>query len=123
MVPAAGKGQAEPAVLLSSPPQDMGWIHEAQGVPYTAERDEYAVGTLLPSVIIAPLQGDQGDIRAKASWQAGRWTLEVRRRLDTQSPYDIAFKPGRPVYLSIAAFNQTQTRHSVHLRPIRLVLD
>ena len=122
MVPPAGEGPAEPAAIRSSTLQDIGWIHEAQGVPYTEDRDDYAVGTLLPNVLIAPLQGDQGDVRAKASWHAGRWTLEVRRRLDTQSPYDIAFQPGRPVYLSIAAFNQTQTRHSVHLRPIRLVV-
>jgi Ethylbenzene dehydrogenase len=99
------------------------WIHESQGVPYTAAADQYPVGTLIPNLLIAPLQGHRADVRAKGAWHQGRWTLEVRRVLDTKSPYDVALTPGKPVYVSIAAFNRTQTRHSEHLKPIRLLLQ
>ncbi len=50
-------------------------------------------------------------------------TLEVSRQLDTQSEYDVAFSTARPVYLSVAAFNRTQTRHSEHIRPIKVTLQ
>jgi hypothetical protein len=99
------------------------WLHEAQGLPYTAEADMYPVGTLLPNVLIAPFQGDRADVRAKGAWEKGQWTLEVSRVFDTQSPYDVAFTPGQPVYLAIATFNRTQRRHSEHLKPIRVVLQ
>jgi thiosulfate reductase cytochrome b subunit len=99
------------------------WIHESQGLPYMEEADRYPVGTLIPNILIAPLQGDRADVRAKGAWHQGRWTVEVRRVLDTKSPYDVALTPGKPVSLSIAAFNRTQTRHSEHLKPIRLLLQ
>jgi hypothetical protein len=49
--------------------------------------------------------------------------VEMKRVFDTKSKYDIGFKPGESVYLSVAAFNRTETRHSEHLRPIRLQLQ
>jgi Ethylbenzene dehydrogenase len=98
------------------------WIHESQGIPYTEEADTYPIGTVIPDMLIAPLQGDRADVRAKGAWHQGVWTLEVSRVLDTKSKYDVALTTERPVYLSIATFNRTQIRHSEHLKPIRLVL-
>jgi len=54
---------------------------------------------------------------------AGRWTLEMRRVLDTKSAFDVAFSTERPVYISVATYNRTQTRHSEHIRPVRVVLQ
>lgn len=98
------------------------WIHEAEGIPYTEEGDTYPVGTLLPNILIKPLQGDRAHAQAQADWHDGVWTLEISRALDTQSEYDVAFNTERPVYLSVATFNRTQTRHSEHIRPIKVVL-
>lgn len=98
------------------------WIHEAEGIPYTEEADTYPVGTLLPNILIEPLQGDRAHVKAQAGWRDGVWTLEISRKLDTQSEYDVAFATERPVYLSVATFNRTQTRHSEHIRPIKVVL-
>jgi hypothetical protein len=97
-------------------------IHKATGIPYSEKLDRYPNWTVLPNVIVEPLQGDRADVRSKASWQEGRWMLEATRVLDTKSQYDVPFLPGRPVYLSVAAFNRTATRHSEHLRPLRIVL-
>jgi cytochrome b subunit of formate dehydrogenase len=99
------------------------WIHKSQGIPYTPEADTYPVGSLIPNILIEPFQGDRGDVRGQGAWQEGRWTVEVRRALNTRSQYDVAFVPGRPVYITIAAYNRTQTRHSEHIKPVRAVLQ
>jgi hypothetical protein len=99
------------------------WIHKAQGIPYTAEADTYPVGTLIPNILLEPFQGDRADVRAQGAWHQGRWTVEARRVLDTKSKFDVAFVPGKPVYISVATYNRTQTRHGEHIRPVRLVLQ
>jgi thiosulfate reductase cytochrome b subunit len=99
------------------------WIHEAQSTPYSAAADDYPIGTLLPNILVAPFVGDRGDVRAKGRWQAGTWTVEMTRALATGSRHDVAFLVERPVFLSVAAFDRTQTRHSEHIEPVRLVLE
>ena len=96
-------------------------LHET--VPYSEALDQYAVGTIMPSVLLeGPFQGDRGDVDAVAHWRDGVWRMEVRRKLDTGSKYDVALTPGQPVYMWVAVFDHTQTRHSQHLHPIKLVL-
>jgi thiosulfate reductase cytochrome b subunit len=99
------------------------WIHKAGAVPYTKEADTYPVGTLIPNMVIAPLTGDRADVRARGEWKDGRWTLEARRVLDTGSKYDVAFVPGEPVYITVASYNRAQTRHSEHIKPVRVMLQ
>jgi hypothetical protein len=99
------------------------WIQRASAIPYTEAADTYPVGTLIPNIVLEPFKGDQADVRAKAEWRQGRWTLEARRVLDTGSPFDVAFAPGKPVYITVALYNRTQTRHSEHIRPVRVVLE
>jgi hypothetical protein len=78
---------------------------------------------VIPSVLVAPLEGDRADVYSRASWKKGRWTVEMKRALNTHSKYDVKFNPGKSVYMSVAAFNRTETRHSEHLRPIRVFLQ
>lgn len=92
-------------------------------VPYSEALDTYPEGTLLPNIVTEPFRGDRADVRAKAHWHRGRWTLEVSRALDTQSAYDVAFLTGRPVYLTLAPYNRSQTRHSEHIKPVQLTLE
>ena len=40
----------------------------------------------------------------------------------TGSTYDIAFHPGQPVYMWVSVFDHTQTRHTRHMRPVRVDL-
>jgi thiosulfate reductase cytochrome b subunit len=99
------------------------WIQKAKGIKYSPELDTYPVGTLLPNIIIEPFQGDEADIRAKGDWQRGVWTLEMKRVLDTKSKFDVPFNFDRPVYISLGTFNRSQTRHSEHIRPVKVVLE
>jgi len=99
------------------------WIQKAEAVPYTKEADTYPVGTVIPNIVVSPFTGDRADVRAKGEWKDGRWTLETRRALDTGSKYDVAFVPGEPVYITIAGYNRSQTRHSEHIKPVRVMLQ
>jgi hypothetical protein len=95
-------------------------------VAYGPELDAaIPVGVAIPGVLLdgKKLTGDRADVRCAASWAEGRWTLECRRKLDTGSAYDLAFRPGETIYLWVSVFDHTQTRHSRHMRPIALRLE
>jgi hypothetical protein len=95
----------------------------AESVPYSPELDAgIPVGTVIPGVIISgAFAGDRADVRCAARWAAGRWALEVTRRLDTHSKYDVAIRSG--IYMRVAAFDHSQIRHTRHVRPIRLEVE
>jgi hypothetical protein len=99
------------------------FITEAESVPYSAEADQaIPVGTVIPGVIIAgDYTGDRADVRCAARWAAGHWALEVARRLDTHSKYDIPFKSG--IYMRVSVFDHVQVRHTRHVRPIRVEVE
>jgi hypothetical protein len=99
------------------------FMTEAESDPYSPERDrQIPVGTILPGVIFAgEFSGDRADIRCAARWASGRWALEVVRRLDSKSPYDVALRSG--TFMRVAAFDHSQIRHTRHIRPIRLEVE
>ena len=101
--------------------EDARWfLTEADSIPYSAKADAgIPVGTILPGVIVAgTFTGDRADVHCAARWAAGRWALEVTRRLDTQSKYDVPIRSG--TFMRVAAFDHNQIRHTRHVRPIRL---
>ena len=99
------------------------FMTDADSVPYTVDLDrQIPVGTILPGVIIAgEFSGDRADVRCAARWASGHWALEVARRLDTNSQYDVPIKSG--VFMRVAAFDHSQIRHTRRVRPIRLEVE
>jgi hypothetical protein len=99
------------------------FMTQAESAPFTAELDRFIpIGTIVPGVIIAgDFSGDRADVRCLARWASGHWTLEVARRLDTQSGYDVPLKSG--TFMRVAAFDHSQIRHTRHVRPIRLEVE
>src|SRR5450432_3872184 len=99
------------------------FMTEAESVPYSSQQDvTVPVGTVIPGVIIAgEFSGDRADIRCAARWASGHWALEVARRLDTHSQYDVPLQTG--VFMRVAAFDHSQIRHTRHVRPIRLEVE
>jgi hypothetical protein len=99
------------------------FMTEAESMPYSAELDaRIPGGTVIPGVIIAgEFTGDRADVRCAARWASGHWALEVARRLDTHSEYDVPIKTG--VFMRVAAFDHSQIRHTRHVRPIRLEVE
>jgi hypothetical protein len=96
---------------------------DSESVPYAPGLDErIPLGTIIPGVIISgEFSGDRADVRCAARWAAGRWALEVARRLDTKSAYDVPISTG--TYMRVAAFDHSQIRHTRHVRPIRLEVE
>ena len=99
------------------------FMTQAESAPFTPELDRFVpIGTIVPGVIIAgDFSGDRADVRCAARWASGHWALEVARRLDTQSGYDVPLKSG--TFMRVAAFDHSQIRHTRHVRPIRLEVE
>jgi hypothetical protein len=99
------------------------FMTEAESQPYTSELDSnIPAGAVVPGVIIAgDFSGDRADVRCAARWASGHWALEVARRLDTHSQYDVSLKSG--VFMRVAAFDHSQIRHTRHVRPIRVEVE
>jgi hypothetical protein len=99
------------------------FMTEAETVPYAREIDRLIpVGTVIPGVIISgDFTGDRADVRCAARWASGHWALEVARRLNTGSEFDVPIKTG--AFMRVAAFDHSQIRHTRHVRPIRLEVE
>lgn len=99
------------------------YMTEDESTPYSREQDaRIPVGTVVPGVILSgSYSGDRADVRCAARWAAGRWALEVRRRLDTGSRYDVPISTG--TFIRVAAFDHTQISHTRHVRPVRLEVE
>lgn len=97
------------------------WMALADSVPYAKDLDIYPIGTVLPSVLIdKPFEGDRGDVKAVASWKDGWWRMEVTRKLDTGSKFDLPI--ASDAFLWVAAFDHNQARHTRHPHPLRIEL-
>jgi hypothetical protein len=99
------------------------FMTEQESEPYSADADaRIPAGTVIPGVIIAgEYSGDRADVRCAAHWASGHWALEVARRLDTKSEFDVPIKSG--VFMRVAAFDHSEIRHTRHVRPIRLEVE
>jgi hypothetical protein len=99
------------------------FMTDAESVPYTTELDrQIPVGTVIPGVIISgEFSGDRADVQCTARWASGHWSLEVARRLDTHSQFDVPIKTG--IFMRVAAFDHSQIAHTRHVRPIRIEVE
>ena len=99
------------------------FMTEAESVLYTPELDRsIPVGTVVPGVIVSgEFSGNRADVRCAARWASGHWALEVARRLDTHSKYDVPIRTG--IFMRVAAFDHSQIRHTRHVRPIRIEVE
>ncbi len=119
---AAAMGPARASAQFSDSEGGRWWMTLGESRPYTVALDrQIPVGTLIPSVLVPDTAPQASSIRAAARWAAGRWTLELVRRLDTGSDTDIAVRSG--VLMWLAAFDHSETRHTRHLRPLTLEID
>jgi hypothetical protein len=99
------------------------WMTAEESVPYSQSADDSIEnGTVVPGVIMtAGVHQDAASVRGVARWAAGRWVLELARRLDTGSKWDLPITSG--LLMWVAAFDHSETRHTWHVRPIRLEME
>ena len=46
----------------------------------------------------------------------------MERELKIGSKYDIDFIPGEPMFMWVSVFDHNQTRHTRHMRPVKVML-
>lgn len=76
---------------------------------------KYKAGDTVPSIIVAPIKGDRGDVAAKMLWKNGVWTYEFSRKRVTTSKLDVQFNNLAKSYaFGVAAFDNSEVRHAHH---------
>ena len=113
----------DPGVLAQyqTDSEDLNWVIPwFEYEPYSGDKDTYPVGTIMPSVMYRSnrFEGDRADVTAHAVWKEGRWSLELARKLDTHSKYDVPIRDG--ICLWVSAFDHSQTAHTRHTQAIQL---
>ena len=100
------------------------WLTEEDSIPYSPEADaRIPVGTVIPGLLITgKYEGDRADVTGGARWDNGFWSLETKRRLVSDSKFDVSFGTGAALYMWVSVFDHTQVRHTRHQRPVRLEL-
>lgn len=99
------------------------YMTDQDSVPYSTDADaRIPIGTVIPGVILGgEFSGDRADVRSSARWASGLWALEVKRRLETTSKFDVPIRSG--IFMRVAAFDHSQIRHTRHVRPIRIEVE
>jgi hypothetical protein len=101
----------------------MGALIQSKAEIYTKKAAErLPVGIVIPGAIVSGATGDRADIRCFSAYRHGCWTLNIMRRLDTGSDYDVAFSPGEKYDFAAAAFDHTANRHAYNHQVYRLHL-
>jgi hypothetical protein len=98
------------------------WLKAADKAPFDDSR--FQAGDEIASIMIAPFEGDRGDITAGMGWKDGTWTVELGRRLVTGSKTDVQFDDLAATYLfGVSAFDNAQVRHAFVKRPLALTFE
>jgi hypothetical protein len=121
--------ESHPKCLPATPAAvRQGGILSEQAVAYeSAEAAEILAqmpaGTIVPGMLLAPFEGDRGDVGCQSSYRDGQWEVLIRRRLDTGSEHDVQFVPGRTHTFGCAAFDHSSKRHAYNLASYGLRLE
>jgi Ni,Fe-hydrogenase I cytochrome b subunit len=118
------EGVANPIMLPTSLDSiTMGALIQSKAEIYTQKAAEkLPVGFEVPGAIISEAEGDRADIRCISAYRNGTWRLEVMRKLDTGSDYDVVFSPGGKYDFTVTAFDHNANRHSYSHEVYRLYL-
>lgn len=118
----AGMGRIDLSPEASDDADSVWWMFEKDTVPYSKEHDaSIPVGTVIPSVLImGKYEGSRADLKGASKWEDGYWALEVERPLKTGNEQDLDIASG--LYMYVSVFDHNQTRHTRHVRPVRLEL-
>lgn len=95
------------------------WIIDSEKQPFN---DTYKANDEIAAIIVRPPTGDRADIKAKAVYADGKWTMEYGRKLITGSKYDVQFSDMKKEYsFGTAIFDDAQVRHSFETGVSKLV--
>ncbi|MBI4216593.1 MAG: ethylbenzene dehydrogenase [Chloroflexi bacterium] len=108
--------------LPDNKPAPPYWLLDSEKVAF--DNSKYQPGDEVPSIIIAPMTGDRGDISSAQLWRDGIWTVELSRKLDTGSKTDIQFTDlKKSYYFGVAVFDNAQVRHAWNSGALKLTFS
>jgi hypothetical protein len=81
--------------------QDRYYLAEAFAQPFDPAR-EWKDGDAIPRRLLRVPEGSRGDITGSGTWQDGRWTVDMKRLLDTGHPDDKALREHRRYNIAFA---------------------
>lgn len=76
---------------------------------------QFQVGDIISRRVLRTPDGSRGDILANSRWENGKWVLEMRRKLNTGNPDDVAFEPGRAYTIGVAVFEDMVSNRRHHV--------
>jgi ethylbenzene dehydrogenase len=81
--------------------------------------DTFKTGDVVPGIVLNPYTGPRADIKTKAEWKDGVWTIEIQRALVTTGEkseiQDVQFADaGKVYYFGISIFDNSQINHVYH---------
>ncbi len=97
-------------------------IYDAEGLPIGKEFRP--AGSTAPGFLTETPSGSRADVKALGRWQDGRWTVILRRSLDSGDPRDVRFVPGarEGVAFGLSIMDNTLFEHYASVIPERIVL-
>jgi len=97
-------------------------IYDGDGLPIGKEFRP--AGTRAPGYLTERPVAGRGDVAAHADHADGRWTVVLRRALDTGDPHDVVFVPGDTlgVAFGLSVMDNTLSEHYASTTDERLVL-
>ncbi len=96
------------------------WLEDAKKVAFDTAR--YKANDEVPSILVAPYQGDRGEIASGMAWREGKWTFEFSRKLTTGSERDVQFKDlAKEYFFGVSVFDDAQVRHAFQIGASKLV--
>jgi hypothetical protein len=87
------------------------WLFDTRKAAF--DDSKYQAGDKVPSIIVAPIKGDRGNITAKMFWKNGVWTYEIARKRVTGSQFDVQFNNLAKSYtFGVSVFDNSEVRHA-----------
>lgn len=98
------------------------WLVKGDEVPF--DDSKFKAGDEVASIMVAPFEGDRGDIQASYRWADGKWTVEIARKLTTGSQFDVQFDDlAKEHHFGVAFFDNAQVRHAYQEKVLKLVFQ
>ena len=78
-----------------------------------ADYTKYVAGDQLPGLFLRNPDGDRADLLGQAQYKNGKWELEWKRKLNTESQFDVQFtNMDGSYYFGVSNFNNSQVKHA-----------
>jgi hypothetical protein len=81
-------------------------------------------GAVVPAWILSKFSGSMADIKSKATWANGKWTVMLQRKLETSDKEnDVNFDTRRDYVMGMAVFVDSSRHNSYNSGPVKVKFD